>query len=286
MEKGKKQISKKQKIIIAVAAVCIVGAGIVTGIILHNPLKLQKEELTVEFGQPISTEAKTYLKKDVDKDIIKNTKVEYKKNLVEGKDYDQVGDYTIKLKYKNKEKEVKVSVKDTTAPEFNATASAGIETIEGVDLKFNELITASDLSGAEVTFNADNVDLTKAGTYTLSAVAKDKYGNKAEKDIKVTVKEKPANMSGSSVSVDSKTGKVTIKAKTYSSSKSSGSTGSSKKSSSSNSSNKSSSGSSSSKGSGSSSSSSGSSGGSSGYIPGSGHKYEDSGWEDWDGSWD
>lgn len=275
MEKEKKTLTRKKKIIIAAVAVVLVACGVTAGIILHNPLKLQKEEITIEFGQPISTDSKTYLKKDVDKDIIKNTKVTYKSNPVEGKEYDQVGDYTVKLKYKNKEKEVKVSVKDTTAPEFNATAIAGIETIEGVELKFNELITATDLSGAEVTFDTAGVDLKKAGTYTLSAVAKDKYGNESAKDIKITVKEKPANMSGSEVSVDSKTGKVTVKSKTYSSNKSSGS--SNKKYSGS----KKSSGSSGSKGYGSSKPNSGPS---SGKIDGN-HSWESSGWEDWDGSW-
>lgn len=276
MEKEKKTLTRKKKIIIAAVAVVLVACGVTAGVILHNPLKLQKEEMTVEFGQPISTEAKTYLKKDVDKDIIKNTKVTYKSNPVEGKEYDQVGDYTVTLKYKNKEQEVKVSIKDTTAPEFNATATAGIETIAGVELKFDELITATDLSGeTEVIFNADNVDLTKAGTYTLSAVAKDKYGNESAKDIKITVKEKPANMSGSEVSVDSKTGKVTVKSKTYSSNKSSGS--SNKKYSGS----KKSSGSSGSKGYGSSKPNSGPS---SGKIDGN-HSWESSGWEDWDGSW-
>lgn len=274
MEKEKKTLTRKKKIIIAAVAVVLVACGVTAGVILHNPLKLQKEEMTVEFGQPISTEAKTYLKKDVDKDIIKNTKVTYKSNPVEGKEYDQVGDYTVTLKYKNKEQEVKVSIKDTTAPEFNATATAGIETIAGVELKFDELITATDLSGeTEVIFNADNVDLTKAGTYTLSAVAKDKYGNESAKDIKITVKEKPANMSGSEVSVDSNTGKVTVKSKTsktYSSNKSSGS------------SNKKYSGS---KGSGSSKPNSGIKPGSSGKID------ENSSWqagdiEEWNPAWD
>ena len=35
----------------------------------------------------------------------------------------------------------------------------GIDTIEGVDLNFNELITVTDLSPAEVSFDASGVDL-------------------------------------------------------------------------------------------------------------------------------
>ncbi|MFR8071239.1 MAG: hypothetical protein ACLU7V_01095 [Anaerovoracaceae bacterium] len=213
MENVEKRLSKKAKIIIAVAVAAVVCAGAVAGVLLYNPLKLKKDTVTVEFGQHISLEASTYLKKDVDKSIVKNTKVTYKAKPVEGQSYDQIGDYTVKLKYEDKTKEVKVSVVDTTKPEFCATADAGIDTIAGVELDLTKLITATDLSGAEVTFkNADKVDLNTAGEYTLKAVAKDKAGNTTKKDIKVTVAEKPANMTGSEVSVDPSTGKVTVQA--------------------------------------------------------------------------
>ena len=272
MENTKKKLSKKQKITIAVAVIVIAGAA-VAAVLLHNPLKTKKDTFDLEYGQAISTEAKTYLKKDVDKDIIKNTKVTYKANPVEGQDYDQIGEYVLTLKYGKKTAEVTVNVQDTTKPEFNATADAGIETIEGVELNFEELITASDLSGAEVSFDTSGVDLTKAGTYTLKATAKDGAGNEADKEIKIIVAAKPANMTGSSVTVDSKTGKVSVSAKTSSKSSgssSSSSSGTSKKSS----------------GSSGNSNTSQSKGSSSGYIPGSGHKYEESDWEEWNGSWD
>ena len=274
-----KKITKK--LLIAAAIVVVIAGGISAAILLHNPLKLQKDTVNVEFGQQISTDAKDYLAKDVDKDIVKSTKATYKKNPVEGQEYDRIGEYTVKLKYKSKEKDVTVKVADTTAPEFNATASAGIDTIEGVDLNFAELITVTDLSPAEVNFDASGVDLKTPGTYTLKAVAKDKAGNEAAKDITVTVAKKPANMSGSSVSVDSKTGKVTVQSKSSSSaSRSSSSKSSGSKS---YSSSKGSSGFSS-KGSGG-SSSGGLKKGDSGYINGSGHKWVYEGEEDWDGTW-
>ena len=151
MENVEKRLSKKAKIIIAVAVAAVVCAEAVAGVLLYNPLKLKKDTVTVEFGQHISLEASTYLKKDVDKSIVKNTKVTYKAKPVEGQSYDQIGDYTVKLKYEDKTKEVKVSVVDTTKPEFCATADAGIDTIAGVELDLTKLITATDLSGAEVT---------------------------------------------------------------------------------------------------------------------------------------
>ena len=210
-----RKITKKKKVLIAVAAVIVIAAGISAAVMLSNPLKLQKETVNVEFGQKISTDAKDYLKKSVDPDIVKNTKVSYKKNPVDGQDYDETGEYKVKLKYKNKEKDVTVKVADTTEPQFNATADAGIDTIEGVELNFAELITASDLSSAKVTFeNIKDINLNAAGEYTLKAVAKDKAGNKAKKNIKITVAAKPDGMSGSEVVVDPATGKVTVQSKT------------------------------------------------------------------------
>lgn len=202
----------KKKVIIATVAIAVIAAGAsAAAILLHNPLKLQKNVVNVEFGQKISTDAKDYLSKDVDKDIVKNTKVSYKKNPVDGQDYDKTGEYKVKLKYKNKEKDVTVKVADTTEPQFNATADAGIDTIEGVELNFAELITASDLSSAKVTFeNIKDINLNAAGEYTLKAIAKDKAGNKAKKNIKITVAAKPDGMSGSEVVVDPATGKVTV----------------------------------------------------------------------------
>lgn len=214
----------KKKVIIATVAIAVIAVGaIAAAILLHNPLKLQKNVVNVEFGQKISTDAKDYLKKSVDPDIVKNTKVSYKKNPVDGQDYDKTGEYEVKLKYKNKEKDVTVKVADTTEPQFNATADAGIDTIEGVELNFAELITASDLSSAKVTFeNIKDINLNAAGEYTLKAIAKDKAGNKAKKNIKITVAAKPDGMSGSEVSVDPATGKVSVKANTYAASDNTG----------------------------------------------------------------
>lgn len=217
MENTKKTLSKKKKITIAVVIAALACAGVAAGFILYNPLKLKKDTVNVEFGQQISTEASDYLKTDVKKEVVKNTKVTYEANPVKDKKYDQIGEYTVTLKYKNKTAVVTVKVQDTTKPEFNATAEAGIETIEGVELKWKDLIKATDLSDVKVTFDDKKVKLDKAGEYTLIATAKDEAGNKVTKKIKVTVKEKPANMSGSDVSVDSKTGKVTMKANTYNS---------------------------------------------------------------------
>lgn len=233
MMSEKKIMGKNKKVIIAACIAALAAIAATAGILLHNPLDVKKDVFTVEYGQPISTDAADYLKKDVDQEVVKETKVTYKEDKAEGTDYDKCGEYLVTLAYKDKTAEVTVAVKDTTKPEFNATADAGIETIEGVELDFAGLVTASDLSGAEVSFDASGVDLNTAGEYVLKATAKDGAGNKTKKDIKVTVAAAPKNMSGSDVAVDPSTGKVTVTAKVQSktsaspSGKGSGSSGSS-----------------------------------------------------------
>lgn len=226
----KKKMSKKKKGLIIGISIAVVLAAIASAFLLYNPLTLKNKDMNVEFGEKISVEAKSYLD-GADKKIVKNTKVEV--FTIEGKDdnkkakkIDSVkdfefipGNYEVVLTYNGfltKEKTVNVKIADTTAPKFNKAVESDIETIEGVELDFNKLITASDLSECNITFDTKKVDLNKPGEYTLKAVAEDIYGNKNEKEIKVIVKEKPANMSGSDVSVDPKTGKVTVKAKTSS----------------------------------------------------------------------
>ena len=230
---GKKIMGKNKKVVISACVIAAIAMAATAGFLLHNPLDVKKDAFTVEYGQPISTDAADYLKKDIDQEIIKETKVTYKEDKAEGTDYNKCGEYRITLAYKNKTAEATVVVKDTTKPEFNATADAGIETIEGVELDFAGLVTASDLSGAEVTFDAAGVDLNTAGEYVLKATARDGAGNKAKKDIKITVAAAPKNMSGSDVAVDPSTGKVKVtakvpaKASSSSSGKGSGSSGSS-----------------------------------------------------------
>ena len=262
-----------------IGVILIAVVGILAAILLRNPLKLKQETVKVEFGQTISMEAKDYLSKDVEKNIVKHTKVSYKKNPVEGQSYDQIGKYTIHLTYKSKKKDVTVKVEDTTAPKFNATADAGIDTIEGVELNFAELITITDLSPAEISFDDSGVDLKTPGTYTLKAVAKDKAGNEAVKDITVNVAKKPVNMSETSVLVDSKTGKVTVQSKSSSyTSRTSGSKSSGTRNYTSNKS----SGTSGAKSNG--SSSGGLKKGDSGKIDGN-HSWVYDGEEEWDGNW-
>ena len=84
--------------------------------------------------------------------------------------------------------------KDTTAPEM--TVPENIEILQGTDLNtfdFKSLLPVTDLSEiSDYTFDLSGIDANVPGEYTLKASVQDKYENKTEKDVKVTVTAPPA----------------------------------------------------------------------------------------------
>ena len=75
-----------------------------------------KEEVSVEYGQPISLKVEDYLDKDkMEKDeldsVLKSAKLVINGDKKEnGKGYQAIGEYTVKISYEEEEAEVKVSV--------------------------------------------------------------------------------------------------------------------------------------------------------------------------------
>lgn len=225
-------MSKAKKIIILIVVCDIVVWGIV-GLLLYenmnNVLELKSKKIEVEYGERIPLDAEFYLKKSVDKEIIKNTKVTYKREPELGKEYDKIGRYVVKLSYKEETAKVKVTVRDTTKPEFNNISA--FETFTGINIEWEKYIKAEDLSKTEIRIDASEVDIVKAGEYVLKTEAEDSCGNKAKKEIKVTVKNRPDNMVDYTVSSEAIDGRVIVTAiienddGTYSNVSPSGSTG-------------------------------------------------------------
>lgn len=225
-------MSKAKKIIILIVVCDIVVWGIV-GLLLYenmnNVLSLKSKKIEVEYGEMIPLNAEFYLKKSVDKEIIKNTKVTYKREPELGKEYDKIGRYVVKLSYKEETAKVKVTVRDTTKPEFNNISA--FETFTGINIEWEKYIKAEDLSKTEIRIDASEVDIVKAGEYALKTEAEDSCGNKAKKEIKVTVKNRPDNMVDYTVSAEAIDGRVIVTAiienddGTYSNVSSSGSIG-------------------------------------------------------------
>ena len=209
-----KYLDTNQKKIVAgcLAGVLVIGAA--GAVILNNNgsknLVLTSNEVDAELGQKVSTNVADYLdanKVDNLDKIIKDTKekdnLKYvtvtnkdeQGNIVskEEKDYPKVGNYEINFTYKKEKQTVKVTVKDTTAPEIKAPDS--IDVIQYTDLStfnFGELLQATDYSDVkDWKIDTSKVDVNTIGTYDLKVTIQDKYKNKASKKLKVNIVQAP-----------------------------------------------------------------------------------------------
>lgn len=208
--------TKKNRLIAGCVTGLIVlgcGGGIVYATRDTSPkLQLKKNTINLEYGKEfkadfdtlvdtkgLNKEDKEYLKKNlkIKSDIKNDTESVTKEDgTTEEKDrgFAKVGDYKVNLTYKDETKTVKVVVKDTTAPEI--TAPENIEILQGTDLTtfdFKSLIIATDLATMnELTVDYSTVDINVPAEYTVKANIEDTNGNKAEKDVKITVIAPPA----------------------------------------------------------------------------------------------
>ena len=205
--------TKKKKVIAGcVAGVLVIGCAgaVILNTSSSKELVLASDEVKAEFGQRVSTNVADYLDAnksgDVDK-TIKDTKekddLKYvtvtnkdeNGNVVskEEKDYPKVGNYTINFTYKKEKQSIKVTVKDTTAPEIKAPDS--IDVIQYTDLStfnFGELLQATDYSDVkDWKIDTSKVDVNTIGTYDLKVTIQDKYKNKASKKLKVNIVQAP-----------------------------------------------------------------------------------------------
>ncbi len=234
-----KYLNTKEKKITAgvVAGVVVVGAiaGTVYATRDTSPaLELKKDTIKVEYGQTYKPSFEDLVKtKGLDKDDVKylskNTKIKSNiknekedvtdeaGNILSKKDkgYPAVGKYKVTVKYKDETKTVKVSVKDTTAPEL--TVPENTEVVKGTDLAtfdFKSLMSASDLAKLnDIQIDYSGVDVNNAGEYTAKASVEDVNKNKTEKEFKVTVKE-PVNDANTETTTEVQTDPTTGKKKT------------------------------------------------------------------------
>ena len=209
-----KYLNTKKKKVIAGCVAGVLVIGVAGAVILNNngskDLVFTSNEVDAEFGQKVSTNIADYLdanKVDNLDKIIKDTKekdnLKYvtvtnkdeQGNIVskEEKDYPKVGNYEINFTYKKEKQTVKVTVKDTTAPEIKAPDS--IDVIQYTDLStfnFGELLQATDYSDVkDWKIDTSKVDVNTIGTYDLKVSIQDKYKNKASKKLKVNIVQAP-----------------------------------------------------------------------------------------------
>ncbi|WP_443843029.1 hypothetical protein [Faecalibacillus intestinalis] len=233
-----------------IAAGCVAGVLLIGGVYYVTrdtspDLSLKKEVVTVEYGQTYNPVFDQLVKtKGLDKDDVKYLKNNVKiKNGIKNEDqkgYPAVGKYKVTVKYKDETKTVKVTVKDTTAPELNVPDNT--EVVKGTDLStfdFKSLMSATDLAQLnEIQIDYSSIDINTAGEYTAKASVEDINKNKTEKEFKVTVVE-PSTDENTETTTEVQTDPTTGQKKTVVVSKPKNNTTTSNRNSSSNSSNKS-----------------------------------------------
>ena len=242
-----KYLDTKQKKIVAgcLAGVLLIGGVYYVTRDTSPDLSLKKEVVTVEYGQTYNPVFDQLVKtKGLDKDDVKYLKNNVKiKNGIKNedqKDYPAVGKYKVTVKYKDETKTVKVTVKDTTAPELNVPDNT--EVVKGTDLStfdFKSLMSATDLAQLnEIQIDYSSIDVNTAGEYTAKASVEDINKNKTEKEFKVKIVE-PSTDENTETTTEVQTDPTTGQKKTVVVSKPKNNTTTSNRNSSSNSSNKS-----------------------------------------------
>ena len=214
---------KKLSIILALAL--LVGCSTAPQDKLHL---LSEEDVAVELGSDLDLTLDKYIdtselsEEDLDNVAIKlvaaitngNGEIDTDAKELETTNL-SFGSKAIVISLNDEQEVIDVIVKDTKAPEFTKTKDK-YEITEGDDLpNIKKDFEAKDLSGdVTISVNTKDVKKDKAGTYKATVTASDSSGNTTDKEVTVTVKEKP---------------KVTVSTNTGSSSRPSGNSGSSSK---------------------------------------------------------
>lgn len=198
------------------AKVCVLAvliAATAVGFSFGNPnLKLKAKydvnTLKVKYGTVISTDAKDYADLDglSSKDrsyVLKNTKIQYTGDKVDGQEYDKVGEYKLTIKYEGEKfKTITVRVLDKVAPEFTKTEDKSVLAGQK-NVDYKSMFEATDnIDTPEITVDSSKVDLSTPGDYEVKAVATDKSGNKAKATATVHVQKAAYGVDGTYVYVD------------------------------------------------------------------------------------
>lgn len=166
---------------------------------------LKEDIFTLEYGQPINTEAKEYLNTEkMEEKIVSATTMDTSaiKNEEE-KEYPMIGEYKIFFQYEEEKVEAILKVQDTTKPVFKDFKEI-LEVVKDCVPEKGALeknFTAEDLSEVKISLNVENVDYAKAGDYKVTVLAKDSAGNEEAKETILKVVEPILNLEKDSLSL-------------------------------------------------------------------------------------
>jgi len=188
----------KKKIFIIILVIIILILGVSFGIVEYikqrdNKIALIQEEVIIEYGKTYNPTLEELINlQEFNYIDVEKVKIESNIDNEENKEYPAVGEYEIRVNYKDKTLKQKIKVLDTIAPELSIQENIEIE--YNTDLStfdFKNYITTSDLSELKE-FNIDlaKVDTSISGEYETTVTIEDMYGNKTEKKFKIKVLDK------------------------------------------------------------------------------------------------
>jgi uncharacterized protein YkwD len=185
---------KKVSIVVVILFIAIIG-GI---LIFRNTesLKLKDNVFTFELGDKVSFTPKDFLHEKTSKDIINNSKLEFKNGYSvltnndelksDNLDYLKVGVYEVLLKYNDESVSFTIEVKDTVAPKFKEFKDEIVLEQNSKDVDLTTFYEAEDISGVTIVVES-NFDISRVGEYDATIKAVDQYKNITESQSKIKV---------------------------------------------------------------------------------------------------
>ncbi|PKK95029.1 MAG: hypothetical protein CVV60_03405 [Tenericutes bacterium HGW-Tenericutes-5] len=145
---------------------------------------------TIEAGEFIDIDWTTYMINLTDNSLTTLTKIEVEDNVI----YNQVGDYQVTVRLIDESlnetsQTFTVSVVDTTNPTFDDIGNQVIEVGEFSDIDWTYLAQNLSDNGIDelIVSEADRVNYTKVGSYTVTIIVMDNRSNMTSKDFTVDV---------------------------------------------------------------------------------------------------
>lgn len=185
----KEWLTSHKKVVVAttISAILLTGMGVtVYAYTQRVDFRFANEnKVIVEFGSEHDTNCSTYLKDGLQ---LEGCVVDVDGKKVKEKDYFQVGEYILTLKWNDKEISKHLEVKDTTPPTFEDFKEQ-IELEQGKEnVVLTDFFKANDLSEVKVKV-IGSVDYNTAGIYDITVKAIDAHNNAIEQPSKVVITE-------------------------------------------------------------------------------------------------
>lgn len=186
---------------IAISAVGIIAAATIGGLHIEDMTSLKVvDNFTIEYGNKISNQVADYVPENTDEKIVNNATVEIVGNDENSK-YPTLGDYVVKVKYKNQVKEVIVTVADTTKPVF-VEFNKNINIYTGEQVDWNTLFVADDLSEITISVDDSAVNYSAEGIYQITVTATDALNNSVSETANLNITQTSLLLNTTSISME------------------------------------------------------------------------------------